>query len=141
MNTPITETALSRRVTNALCRYGLFTVGEVVEYHNAHDISTIRSVGADAIKEINDIILIPNGFGIPPKHPRIKKEKSTQQPSKRHMKRNEKRQMLIEILNNFYWDGVSGHVMYFTEDESAVLAKYLIENGVTTSVKKEDTRK
>ena len=104
MNTPITETALSRRVTNALCRYGLFTVGEVVEYHNAHDIATIRSVGADAVKEINDIILMPHGFGIPPKQPRVKKEKPTPKPHKKHMKLN------INQLSRFkqYFDGLYG---------------------------------
>ena len=73
MNTPITETALSRRVTNALCRAGLFTVGAVIEYHNAHDIKTLKSIGTDAIKEINTIILEPNGFGIHLKQSRVKK--------------------------------------------------------------------
>ena len=36
---------------------------------------------------------------------------------------------LITILNNFYWEG-SGHVMYFTEGESEILAEYLINNGI-----------
>ena len=39
-------------------------------------------------------------------------------------------QKLIEILDNFYYNNEVGHCMYFTEGESAILAKYLIENGV-----------
>ena len=38
---------------------------------------------------------------------------------------------LVEILNNFYAnESASGHVLYFTEEESALLAKYLLENNV-----------
>ena len=104
MNTPITETALSRRVTNALCRAGLFTVGAVIEYHNAHDIKTLKGVGADAIKEINTIILIPNGFGMPPKQPRVKKEKPAPKPRKKPMKLN------VNQLSRFkqYFDELYG---------------------------------
>jgi len=40
-----------------------------------------------------------------------------------------RRNELIEILNNFYWEGVA-HVMYFTEQEAEILAEYLIKNGV-----------
>lgn len=36
---------------------------------------------------------------------------------------------IITILDSFYWEG-SGHVMYFTEGESAILAEYLINNGI-----------
>jgi hypothetical protein len=46
---------------------------------------------------------------------------------------------LIDILDKFYWDGDIGHVMYFTVDESTILAEYLINNGiVVTKVKEND---
>lgn len=40
---------------------------------------------------------------------------------------------LVTILDNFYWDDTIGQVMYFTEDESKILAEYLINNGVVIS--------
>lgn len=42
---------------------------------------------------------------------------------------------LTKILENFYWDGELAHVMYFTEEESAILAEYLINNGIVVPVK------
>lgn len=37
---------------------------------------------------------------------------------------------LVEILNNFYWEGSGGHVMCFTEGESEILTEYLLNNGI-----------
>lgn len=45
---------------------------------------------------------------------------------------------LITILDNFYWER-SGHVMYFTEGESEILAEYLINNGIIVPKVKEKT--
>lgn len=42
---------------------------------------------------------------------------------------------LTTILDNFYWEGELAHTMYFTEEESAILAEYLINNGVIVPVK------
>ena len=75
MSTPITETQLSRRVTNALCRYCLFTVEDVISYHNTYGIHTVDDIGANAVQEINEQILIPAGIGIQPKQPRAKQTK------------------------------------------------------------------
>ena len=45
---------------------------------------------------------------------------------------------LITILNSFYWDSDFDHVMYFTEEESATLAEYLINHGIIISKYKEN---
>ena len=42
---------------------------------------------------------------------------------------------LTTILDKFYWDGDLAHVMYFTEEESAILAEYLMNNGIIVPVK------
>ncbi len=44
---------------------------------------------------------------------------------------------LTTILDNFYWEGL-GHVMYFTEGESEILAEYLINNGIVVLKEKEN---
>ena len=44
---------------------------------------------------------------------------------------------IATILNEFYWDGELGHVMYFTEDEALILAEYLINNGIIVPTEKE----
>lgn len=107
MSTHITETTLSRRVTNALCRYGLFTVEEVIEYHNAHDIATVKSIGVDAVREINDVILIPAGFGIPPKQPKVKKEKPQPKPRKKSLGRNMDRYVRFkQYFDELYGQGL-----------------------------------
>jgi hypothetical protein len=46
---------------------------------------------------------------------------------------------LATTLNEFYWDGELGHVMYFTEDEALILAEYLINNGIIVPTKKGET--
>jgi hypothetical protein len=45
---------------------------------------------------------------------------------------------LTTILDNFYWDGGIAYVMYFTEEESAILAEYLINNGIVVLKEKEN---
>lgn len=45
---------------------------------------------------------------------------------------------LVGILDKFYFDGEVGHVMYFTVEEAQILAEYLINNGVTLSIEKEN---
>ncbi len=47
---------------------------------------------------------------------------------------------LTTILDNFYWDGMTGHVMYFTEEEAIILAEYLINNGIIVQTVKENTK-
>lgn len=47
---------------------------------------------------------------------------------------------LAEILNNFYWEGSAGHVMYFTEGESEILAEYLMNNGVRVLYGQEENK-
>lgn len=44
---------------------------------------------------------------------------------------------LTTLLNNFYWEGL-GHVMYFTEGESEIIAEYLINNGIVIPQVKEN---
>jgi hypothetical protein len=51
---------------------------------------------------------------------------------------SEQYKKLTEILDVFYWDGAAGHVMFFTEEESGILAEHLIKNGVTVSSEKEN---
>ena len=45
---------------------------------------------------------------------------------------------LVKILDKFYWDGGIGHTMYFTVEECEVIAEYLINEGVTLSIEKEN---
>lgn len=136
MNTPITMTTLSRRITNALCRAGLFTVGAVIEYHNAHNIKTLKDIGTDAIREINAVILNPHGFGIPPKQPRVKKEKPAPKPRKKHMKLN------VNQLSRFkqYFDELYGQgldIANWHQNGELELFDNFYESAIEYSLRKE----
>ena len=47
---------------------------------------------------------------------------------------------LTTIINEFYWEGSIAHTMYFTEEESSILAEYLINNGIVISKERENER-
>ena len=42
---------------------------------------------------------------------------------------------LVTILDQFYWEGAMGQVMYFTDEESEILAEYLMNNGIVVPEK------
>ena len=42
---------------------------------------------------------------------------------------------LVTILGQFYWEGAMGQVMYFTDEESEILAEYLMNNGIVVPEK------
>jgi hypothetical protein len=52
----------------------------------------------------------------------------------------EQYESLVTILDNFYWEGCCGGVMYFTEGESEILAEYLINNGIVVPKVKENNK-
>ena len=77
----ITETVLSNRTVNALRRNGLFTVEEVINYHKAHNIATVKGIGKETIEEITNVLLAPAGFKIKPKKPESQKKSKPRKKS------------------------------------------------------------
>lgn len=96
MSTPITDTKLSRHVTNALMRNGLFTVEDVITFHKTNGIKTAKCIGEQAVNEIDVYVLRPNGVDLKPKKstpepkpPKVKKVKpQPKYPPKKPMGRS-----------------------------------------------------
>ena len=127
--TPITETALPHRITNALCRQGLFTVESVLEYHNTYGIKNLEDIGTTSVQEINDIILIPHGCGIPPKQPRVKKR-----TPKKHIRLN------AHQLSRFkqYFDKLCGQGFTVIGDNQKESFDVIYRNALEFSFNKEN---
>ena len=126
---PITETALPRRIMNALCRQGLFTVEAVLEYHNTYGIKNLKGIGAPSVRELNDIILIPHGCGIPPKQPSVKKI-----TPKKHMRLN------AHQLSRFkqYFDKLCGQGFVVIGDNQKESFDIIYKNALEFSFDKEN---
>lgn len=139
MSTPITNTQLSLRIINALCRNGLFTVEDVIKYHNEYGIDTAKGVGKEAVDDINSAILLPAGFGIPLKKPRVKKEQTLSRPRKKAMRYNVSQLLRFkQYFDELYGQGLEVSNWHLNGELESFDNFY--DSAIEFSLKKENTK-